>query len=113
MGAYENLVAKLKKTGEMQQVLANLEREPVSLLYAVCKEYETTKEPIPDHHLLVSGYLKEVSLRTLLSAGLLERQPGSRLSLYTYRPTAAGMKYYRNLVSEEWRRMDSVPGEAK
>ncbi len=80
----------------MQAVLAALEKEPITLLYAICAE------PVPDHHLHVSGYLKEVALRALLSTGLLERQPGGRLSIYSYKPTQAGIKYYRILVDEGW-----------
>ncbi|MGB2856319.1 MAG: hypothetical protein WBC61_06720, partial [Dehalococcoidia bacterium] len=80
----------------MQAMLAALEKEPVTLLYAICKE------PVPDHHLHVSGYLKEVALRALLSTGLLERQLGGRLSIYSYKPTPAVIKYYRILVDEGW-----------
>jgi len=102
MGAYEDLIEKLKQTEAVQQVLATLEKEPVTLLHAICKEYEVSNEPVPDHHLLVSGYLKEVALRALLSAGLLERQPGGKLTVHAYKPTSAGMKYYRRLVNEGW-----------
>ncbi|UCC61050.1 MAG: hypothetical protein JSW38_02710 [Dehalococcoidia bacterium] len=104
MGAYEDLIQKLKQTDAVQQVLASLEKEPVILLNDICKEYEVDNEPVPDHHLHVSGYLKKVALQTLLSAGLLERQPGSRLSIYSYKPTLAGMKYYQRLVKEGWSR---------
>jgi len=102
MGAYEELIERLRQTDVMQQVLAALDKEPVTLLYAICKEYEASNEPVPDHHLPFSGYLKEVALRTLLSGGLLERQPGGRLSVYSYRPTSDGMECYRRLVREGW-----------
>lgn len=104
MGAYEDLIERLRQTDVMHDVLAALEKEPVALLYAICKEYEASNEPVPDHHLAISGYLKEVALRTLLSGGLLERQPGGRLSLYCYRPTSDGIECYRGLVSEGWGR---------
>lgn len=102
MGAYEDLIERLRQTDVMQQVLAALEKEPVTLLYAICKEYEASNEPVPDHHLPISGYLKEVAVRTLLSAGLLERQAGGRLSVYSYRPTSDGMECYRRLVGDGW-----------
>jgi hypothetical protein len=102
MGAYEELIERLRQTDVMQQVLAALEKEPVTLLYAICKEYEASNEPVPDHRLPISGYLKEVALRTLLSGKLLERQPGGRLSVYSYRPTSDGMECYRRLVNEGW-----------
>ena len=86
----------------MQAVLAALEKEPITLLYAICAGYKSSKEPVPDHHLHVSGCLKEGALRTLLSTGLLERQPGGRLSIHSYKPTQAGIKYYRILVDEGW-----------
>lgn len=104
MGAYEDLIERLRQTDVMQQVLAALEKEPVTLLYTICKEYEASNEPVPDHHLPVSGYLKEVAVRTLLSGGLLERQPGGRLSVYSYRPTSEGMECYRRLVGDGWGR---------
>lgn len=102
MGAHEDLIEKLKQTDVLQQVLGAFEKEPVILLHAICKEYKVSNEPVPDHHLLVSGYLKEVALRALLSAGLMERQPGSKLTVHAYKPTSAGMKYYQRLVNEGW-----------
>ncbi len=48
MGAYEELIERLRQTDVMQQVLAALEKEPVTLLYAICKEYEASNEPVPD-----------------------------------------------------------------
>ena len=104
MGAYEDLIERLRQTDVMQQVLAALEKEPVALLYAICKEYEASNNPVPDHHLPIVGYLKEVALRTLLSGGLLERQPGGRLSVYSYTPTSDGIECYRRLENEGWGR---------
>ena len=82
LGAYEDLIETLRQTDVLQQVLAAFEKEPVRLLYAICREYESSKEPVPDHHTPGSGYSKDVALRTLLSAGLLQREPGGRLSVY-------------------------------
>jgi len=101
MGAYADLVRKLRKTEVMREVLASLEREPVALLYAICREYESSGEPVPAHHLRTSGYLTEAALRALVSAGLLQREPGGRLSVYSYRPTSEAMSCYRRLVAEE------------
>ncbi len=103
MGAYEELIERLRQTDVMSEVLAELEKEPVRLLYAICKEHEASNAPVPDHRLTISGYLKEVALRTLLSGGLLERQPGGRLSVYSYTPTSDGIECYRRLVNEGWR----------
>ena len=100
MGAYEDLAQVLRQTQVMQQVLTELEKEPVTLLLAICREYEATKEAVPDHHLHLSGYLGEVAMRVLLEAGLIERQPGRRLSVNSYEPTSAGTEYYRKLKGE-------------
>ena len=100
MGAYEDLIKALRQTDVMQQILDALDNNPVTLLHAICKEYAASNEPVPDHHLHTSGYLNEVALRILLSAGLLERQPGSRLSVYCYKPTMEGIEYHRRLTNE-------------
>ena len=105
MGAYEDFIQTTRQTEVMQQVLADLEKEPARLLLAICREYEASNEPVSDHHFHVSGYLGEIALRALVSAGLIERQAGGRFAIYRYKPTSAGMEHYRRLTSEGW------PGE--
>lgn len=100
MGAYEDLVQTIKQTEVMQQALAGLQEEPVKLLRAICKEYEASNEPVSDHHFHLSGYLGEIALRALLSAGLLERQSGDWSSIFRYKPTPAGIEHYKNLIRE-------------
>jgi hypothetical protein len=39
----------------------------------------------------------EAAVRALLSAGLVKRQSGGRVSLYTYEPTAVGLGQYEKL----------------
>jgi hypothetical protein len=58
MGAYDDPIERLRQMDVMQQVLAALEKEPVTLLYAICKEYEASNEPVPDHHLPIFGVLE-------------------------------------------------------
>ena len=100
MGAYEGLVQTIKQTEVMQQALAGLQEEPVKLLRAICKEYEASNEPVSDHHFLLTGYLGEIALRALLSAGLIERQSGDRDSIFRYKPTPAGLEHYKRLIRE-------------
>lgn len=100
MGAYEELVQTIKQTEVMQQALAGLQEEPGKLLQAICKEYEASNKPVSDHHFHLSGYLGEIAVRSLLSAGLIERQWGDQSSIFCYKPTPAGMEHYKSLIGE-------------
>jgi hypothetical protein len=101
MGAFEDFVDVVKQTETMQSLLQNLEREPAKLLAAICREYEVTDKAVPDHHLNVAGYFGEAMLRALLSANLITREREERFSLYGYRPTEEGLKYYKALLKEK------------
>ena len=101
MGAFEDFVDVVKQTETMQALLQNLEREPAKLLAAICREYEATKKAVPDHHLNLAGYFGEAMLRALVSANLITREREDRFSLYGYRPTEAGLKYYIALLKEK------------
>jgi hypothetical protein len=101
MGAFEDFVEVVKQTETMQALLQNLEREPAKLLAAICREYEATNKAVPDHHLNLAGYFGEAMLRALVSANLITREREDRFSLYGYRPTEAGLKYYKALLREK------------
>jgi hypothetical protein len=101
MGAFEDFTDLIKQTGTMQALLQNLEKEPAKLLAAICREYEETKKAVPDHHLNVAGYFGEAMLRALVSANLITREPEDRFSLYGYKPTEAGLKYYKAILKEK------------
>lgn len=101
MGAFEDFAAVVKKTETMQAVLSNLEREPAKLLAAICREYEATSKPVPDHHLSLAGYFGEAMLRVLVSADLVTRESGDRLFLYSYKPTEAGLRFYKAMLNEK------------
>jgi hypothetical protein len=101
MGAFEDFVDVVKQTETMQALLKNLEREPAKLLAAVCREYEANKKAVPDHHLNLAGYFGEAMLRALVSANLITREREDRFSLYGYKPTEAGLKYYKAMVKEK------------
>jgi hypothetical protein len=101
MGAFEDFVDVLKQTETMQALLQNLEREPAKLLAAICREYEVTSKAVPDHHLNLAGYFGEAMLRSLVSANLITREREDRFSLYGYKPTEAGLKYYKAMLKEQ------------
>jgi hypothetical protein len=101
MGAFEEFTNLIRQTATMQTLLQSLEKEPAKLLAAICREYEMTKEAVPDHHLNLAGYSGEAMLRALVSANLITREREDRFSLYGYKPTEEGLKYYKAMVKEK------------
>ena len=101
MGVFEDFVDVVKQTETMQALLQNLEREPAKLLTAICREYEVTSKAVPDHHLNLAGYFGEAMLRALVSANLITREREDRFSLYGYKPTEAGLKYFKAMLKEK------------
>ena len=101
MGAFEDFIDVIKKTQTMQELLKSLEEEPAKLLGSICREYEKSNKAVPDHHLHLSGYFGEAMLRALLSANLVTKEVEDRFSLYGYKPTEAGLKYYKGMVAEK------------
>lgn len=101
MGGFEDFIDVVKKTETMQALYQNLEREPAKLLAAICREYEVTSKAVPDHHLNLAGYFGEAMLRALVSANLVTREREDRFSLYGYKPTEMGLKYYKAMLKEK------------
>jgi len=101
MGGFEDFVEVVKQTETMQSLLQGLEREPAKLLAVICREYEANNKAVPDHHLNLSGYFGEAILRALVSANLITREREDRFALYGYKPTEAGLKYYRAMLDEK------------
>lgn len=101
MGVFEDFIAVVNKTETMQALLKSLEEEPARLLGSICKEYESTGKPVPDHHLNLSGYFGEAILRALVSADLITKNPGDRFALYSYEPTKAGTNYYKGILADK------------
>jgi hypothetical protein len=101
MGAFEDFVDVVKQTETMQSLFQNLEREPAKLLAVICREYEVTNKAVPDHHLNLAGYFGEAILRALVSANLITKEPEDRFALYGYKPTEAGLKYYKAMLNEK------------
>ena len=100
MSAIDDFTKLLETTEAMKQVLKSLKEEPAQLLGDICRAYEQNGRPVPDHHLQFVGYMGEAALRALLSAGLVKREPGGLLSLYTYEPTKEGLEQYQKLKAE-------------
>ena len=101
MAVFEDFVALIGKTETMQSLFHSLEEEPAKLLGAICQEYEATSKAVPDHHLHLAGYFGEAMLRALLSANLITKELGDRFSLYSYKPTEAGLNYYKGMLNEK------------
>jgi len=101
MGAFEDFVDVVKQTETMQALFQSLEREPAKLLTAICREYEVTNKAVADHHLNLSGYFGEAILRALVSANLVTREREDRFALYGYKPTEAGLRYYKAMLDEK------------
>jgi len=101
MGAFEDFIEVVKQTEPMQALLQGLEREPAKLLAAICREYAVTNKAVPDHHLNLAGYFGEVVLRALVSANLITKEREDRFALYGYKPTDAGLKYYKAMLKEK------------
>ena len=100
MGSIDDFAALLETTEVMKQVLKSLKEEPAHLLGDICREYQRTGKSVPDHRLHFAGYLGETTLKALLSAGLIRRQPGGRLSLYCYELTPEGLEQYEKLKAD-------------
>jgi len=101
MGVFEDFIDRVKQTETMQALIQGLEREPANLLSAICREYEATGKAVPDHHLNLAGYLSEAMLRALVSANLITKEREDRFSLYVYKPTEEGLKYYKSMLGEK------------
>ena len=100
MSTIDDFAALLETTEVMRQVLKSLKEEPAHLLGDICREFQRTGRSVPDHRLHFIGYMGEATLKALFSAGLIRRQPGGRLSLYSYEPTAEGLEQYEKLKAD-------------
>jgi hypothetical protein len=100
MGTIDDFVSLLESTDVMKQVLKNLKEEPAHLLGNICREYQRTGQPVPDHRLPFVGYLGDAAVKALISAGLIKRQSGGLTSLYSYEPTPEGLGQYKKLKAD-------------
>jgi len=99
LGAIDDFATLVENTEVIKQVVKSLKEDPAHLLGDICLEYQRTAQPVPDHRLHLIGYLGEAALKALLSARLIQRQPG-KLSLYCYEPTPEGLEQYEKLKAD-------------
>lgn len=100
MSAIDDFARLIEATDVGKHMLHSLKEEPARLLGRICREYDRTGTPVPDHNLELYGYMGEAAVTALVSAGLIRRQPGGRTSLYCYEPTAEGISQYEKLKAD-------------
>ncbi len=100
MSAMDEFTTLIENTHVIQQAFRSLKEEPAHILGDICREYGVTGKPVPDHHFHYVGYLGEISVKALLSAGLIRQRPGGRVALYSYEPTPEGQKLSEKLKAE-------------
>lgn len=96
----DEFAALLGRTQVMKQTLKTLKEEPAHILRDICRGYRQSGKPVPDYQLQLVGYMGEAALSALLSAGLIRKQPGGRLSLYCYEPTQEGLRQCEELEAD-------------
>jgi hypothetical protein len=98
--AYKEFLREIRKTEVIDFVTKSLEQEPVRLFGIICRTYEKTGQPVPDHQIHPSGYVGEVAMKALVSAGLIRSLPGQRQALFLYEPTEQGLRIFKQMSSE-------------
>lgn len=61
MSALDDFTTLIQETETIKQMIRSLKEEPAYLLGSICRQYEKTGRPVPDHQLNITGYLGEVS----------------------------------------------------
>lgn len=100
MSGREELLALVRSTESMKQILGELEQEPQKLLCAVCQDFRRNGKAVPDHRLALFNYFAEASLRSMVSAGIIKMMPGGLNSIHEYEPTSKGSEIYDKLIAE-------------
>ncbi|MGD2065329.1 MAG: hypothetical protein PVI95_02650 [Dehalococcoidia bacterium] len=100
MSAIDDFARLIEATNVGKQILNSLKEEPARLLSRICREYNKTGTPVPDHNVGLYGFMGEAAIAALVSAGLIRKQPGGRTSLYCYEPTAEGISQYEKLKAD-------------
>lgn len=100
MSAIDEFFALLETTEIVKYMMRSLREEPAQLLSDICRGFESTGRPVPDHQLHIGGYMGEAAIKALVSAGLVQREPGGIVSTYSYRPTEVGRKHWERLKAE-------------
>jgi hypothetical protein len=98
--ARQEFIDIIRATEVIQQLLRDLEDDPLRILCSVCREHAETGQAVPDHHLDFYSYNSESALRALTAADLLRAREGSRYAVREYEPTEKGMALYHRLREE-------------
>ena len=101
MRVIEEFRDRIRQTDTMQSLVRSMDEEPAALLDSICRRYESTGRPVPDHYLQLTGFFAETMLRVLSKAGLLECQSGGRDSLLVYEPTPDGLELWKRMQTED------------
>ena len=101
MRATEEFLQKIRETDAMQTLVRSLDEEPAALLDSICRRYEATGRPVPDHYLQLTGFFAETMLKVLSKAALVECRSGERDALLVYEPTAEGLDLWRRMTGEK------------
>jgi hypothetical protein len=100
MSAFDEFVALVENTDVMKQMQKSLREGFIHFLGDICREFQGTSQPVPDHHLQSTGYMGETTIEALVSAGLIKRQSGGHISSYSYEPTPEGLAHFEKLKAE-------------
>jgi hypothetical protein len=101
MQATDEFRQRIRQTDTMQTLVRSLDEEPAALLDSICRRYEATGRPVPDHYLQLTGFFAETMLRVLSKAGLVDCKSGERDALLVYEPTAQGFDLWKRMTSEK------------
>jgi hypothetical protein len=101
MRATQEFQDRIRQTDTMQTLVRSLDEEPAALLDSICRRYESTGRPVPDHYLQLTGFFAEAMLRVLSKATLVECRSGERDSLLVYEPTAEGLDLWKRMSAEK------------
>ncbi|MBI4328733.1 MAG: hypothetical protein HY685_02580 [Chloroflexi bacterium] len=97
---YKEFASLINNTEIIKQVLKNIEEEAAQAFRQIAREYERTKQPVPDHYLSTGGYLGEMIVRALIIVGLIAERSVDRYVVKAYVPTEQGVALYKKLVEE-------------
>ncbi|MFO8143733.1 MAG: hypothetical protein R6T78_03545 [Dehalococcoidales bacterium] len=106
MSDLNEFVSLIEQTEKVKSVIRSVKLEPARLLCSICRDCRKTGAPVPDYSLNLVGYLLDVPLRALLSAGLIEEKSGGRRSLYIYQPTEKGLEQCEKMKNADFRKLD-------
>jgi hypothetical protein len=98
--AAHEIIALIRGTQVVEELVTSLEQEPLGLLAVICKAHEMQGGPVPDHRIPIQGYLGEIGIKALVQTGFIDEEPSTRDSIRAFTPTHKGSDYYLRLKNE-------------